>query len=398
MTRPTLLVFSHLRWNFVYQRPQHLLSRLARHFDVIVVEEPVRSEGPPRFERETPLPGVEVLRPLTTLASWGFADEQLALLGPLLQQTLASRGIVRPVVWFYTPMALPLLQGIDARAVVYDCMDELSAFKGAPPALQRLETELLARADLVLTGGPSLYEAKRHRARRVLCLPSSVDAAHFEPSPTFAPADDALAAQADVVLGHIPKPLLGFFGVIDERMNLDLIDRLAAHDPGWQVVMAGPVVKIDPSQLPQRPNLHWVGQQPYELLPRLVAGWQVCLLPFALNESTAFISPTKTLEYLAAGKPVVSTAVRDVGVLYGEGVQIADDVAGFIEGCVAALNETADARAARLAAGAALVASGSWDRSAERVVQALQSLLGDAAAGAPPAAEPNAEITVPRAA
>ena len=377
MNQPTLLVFCHLRWNFVYQRPQHLLTRLARHFRVIVVEEPTPCSGPAHLTTDSPAPGIEILRPQTPLSSWGFAADQLALIGPLLQQALAERAVDRPVVWFYTPMALPLLQGLRPRAVIYDCMDELSAFQGAPPALRQLESELLARADLVFTGGPSLYEAKRSRSKRVLCLPSSVDAAHFAPATgdLAANADDTLAAEAQRVQGPIATPRLGFFGVVDERMDLELVDRLAAHDPRWQVVMVGPVVKIDPAQLPQRANLHWLGQQPYALLPRLVAGWQVCLLPFALNESTAFISPTKTLEYLAAGKPVVSTAVRDVRVLYASAVQVAHDPASFIDACAAALAETPHERDQRLAAGAALVAAGSWDRSAQAVRQALLSVI-----------------------
>ncbi|MDQ2779834.1 MAG: glycosyltransferase [Pseudomonadota bacterium] len=379
MNLPTLLVFCHLRWNFVYQRPQHLLTRLASRYRVIVLEEPVHDSGPARLVSESPAPGVEVLRPHTPIGVPGFAAEQLALIGPLLQRALAERGVAEPLVWFYTPMALPLLQGLQPRAVVYDCMDELSAFRGAPPALGRLEAELLRRADLVLTGGPSLYEAKRGRAAKVLCVPSSVDAAHFAPpgADSTTGADDAWATQAEHVQSAIASPRLGFFGVIDERMDLALVDQLAVHDAAWQVVMAGPVVKIDPAQLPQRPNLHWLGQQPYALLPRLVASWQVCLLPFALNESTVFISPTKTLEYLAAGKPVVSTAVRDVGVLYGNGVQIADDAAGFIAACSAALNESTETRMARLATGAALVASGSWAQTAERVAQALAGVTKD---------------------
>ena len=377
MTQPTLLVFCHLRWDFVYQRPQHLLTRLARHFRVIVVEEPTPCSGPARWATDCPAPGVEILRPQTPLSSWGFAADQLALIGPLLQQALAEREVTRPVVWFYTPMALPLLPGLQPRAVVYDCMDELSAFRGAPPALRQLESELLARADLVFTGGPSLYEAKRNRSKRVLCLPSSVDAAHFAPQSLkpAAPADDTLARDANRVQGAIAAPRLGFFGVVDERMDLQLVDRLAAHDPRWQVVMVGPVVKIDPEQLPQRANLHWLGQQPYALLPRLVAGWQVCLLPFALNESTAFISPTKTLEYLAAGKPVVSTAVRDVQVLYESAVHVAPDPTSFVDACAAALNESPSQRDQRLAAGAALVTAGSWDRSAQAVRQALLSVI-----------------------
>jgi len=369
----TLLVFSHLRWDFVYQRPQHLLSRLAGHYRILVVEEPVRDDGPAHIEVASVAPGVEVLRPHTPLAAPGFDDDQLAAIGPLLDEHLASRDIVPDVVWFYTPMALPLLDGLRPRAVVYDCMDELAAFLGAPPALREREAALLDRADLVLTGGPSLYEAKRAAGRHVLCLPSSVDARHFAPS---APAsDDPLVAAAEALQASIPTPRLGFFGVIDERMDLALIDRLAATDPTWQIVMVGPVVKIDPASLPRRPNIHWLGQQSYPLLPCLVAGWQLCLLPFALNEATRFISPTKTLEYLAAEKPVVSTAVRDVESLYGDVVCIAADAEAFVDACARLLAEKADARRDRLTAAAGTVHRYSWDRTADVVAQAIDAVL-----------------------
>ncbi|HEV7912480.1 MAG TPA: glycosyltransferase, partial [Albitalea sp.] len=316
-----LIVFSHLRWDFVWQRPQHVLSRLARHHPVLFVEEPVRSEGPPRLERIAASPQLEVLRPHTANAGPGFADDQMAAIREMLATHLQQQGITEYAVWFYTPMALPLLEGLCPQAVVYDCMDELSAFKNAPAPLRERETQLLQRADVVFTGGPSLYDAKRSRHPNVLCLPSAVDAEHY--SPARASVDAPAMQRAQALQSGIAHPRLGFFGVIDERLDIGLIDDLASAHPDWQMVMVGPVVKISPDQLPRRPNIHWLGQQPYGLLPQLVAGWDVCLLPFALNESTRFISPTKTLEYMAAQKPVVSTPVRDVCVLYGDHVRIA---------------------------------------------------------------------------
>ena len=198
-----------------------------------------------------------VLTPHTPIEAAGFDDRQMATVSALVGAFLKAQQVEQPLVWFYTPMALPLLDGLDAKAVVYDCMDELSAFDFAPPQLLQREAELLSVADLVLTGGPSLYEAKRPRHTNVHCFPSAVDVAHF--APPVAPRDGAMRAAATALQHHIAAPRLGFFGVIDERLDLDLVAALAAADPSWQIVMVGPVVKIDPARLPQAPNLHWLG-------------------------------------------------------------------------------------------------------------------------------------------
>ncbi len=368
-----LIVFSHLRWNFVFQRPQHLLSRLARHYPVIFIEEPLRAEGPPTLECTTPLAGVEVLRPHTPIDADGFHDDQLPVLKPLLVDYLAARGIDDYFVWFYTPMALPLLTDLEPRAVVYDCIDELSAFKNAPRQMRQRETALLKSADLVLTGGPSLYESKRLLHPNVMCLPSAVDGDHYANAVAVTRVEPMRRAAA--LQGAIAGPRLGFFGVIDERIDIGLIAELADADPSWQIVMVGPVVKIDPAGLPQRANIHWLGQQPYELLPQLVAGWDVCLMPFALNEATRFISPTKTLEYMAAGKPIVSTGITDVKSMFSDVVRIADDAAGFIEGCRAALHEKSHARNDRLADMQACVWRYSWGETVLAVRRAIEALL-----------------------
>lgn len=256
------------------------------------------------------------------------------------------------VLWYYTPMALQFTRHLRPRAVVYDCMDELSAFRGASPLLRGLESELMSRADLVFTGGQSLYEAKRGLHSRVYAFPSSIDAAHFRAARDVSeePADQA----------GLPHPRLGFFGVIDERLDIALLDEVARLRPDWQLVMIGPVVKIDPATLPQHANIHYLGMKSYEELPAYLSGWDVALLPFARNESTRFISPTKTPEYLAAGKPVVSTSIRDVVRPYGqEGyVHIADTPAEFVAACEAALREDAAERLGRVDA---FLSQTSWD-------------------------------------
>jgi UDP-galactopyranose mutase len=260
---------------------------------------------------------------------------------------------------------MPWTNHLRPLATVYDCMDELSAFKGAPRALKEYEAELFARADLVYTGGQSLYEAKRDQHKNVYAFPSSIDAAHFAQARcvTEEPSDQA----------GIPHPRLGFFGVIDERMDIELLDKIAAERPDWHLVMVGPVVKIDPADLPRRDNIHYLGGKSYQELPKYLAGWDVALLPFALNESTRFISPTKTPEYLTAGCPVVSTSIRDVVRPYGEQglVHIADTPTEFIAGIEAAMKEDASARMREVDS---FLAQTSWDQTWGRMNELIEDV------------------------
>ncbi len=380
-----LVVFSHLRWNFVYQRPQHLLSRLARHYPVVYVEEPLPTAGEAYLKSSQPSAGIEVLRPYTPVGAPGFHDDQLASLDALLgNHWPTSIGDDDYVVWFYTPMALPLLGDLRPRAIVYDCMDELSHFKNAPRQMRQRETALLKLADVVLTGGPSLYEAKRALHPRTICLPSAVDADHYALDPSR--IDPARAERAADVQGSTTRPRLGFFGVIDERFDVPLLAQMAEAEPDWEFVMVGPVVKIDPAALPRNPNIRWLGQQPYELLPYLIADWDICLMPFAMNESTRFISPTKTLEYLAAGKPIVSTPVRDVIGMFGDVVRVAPDADGFLQACrdVLALDPSAQRSAATAAQ--ARARQHSWENAAATAHQAVEEALR-LRPSAPPASE-----------
>lgn len=316
-----LICLSHLRWNFVFQRPQHLMTRCARQRRVFFFEEPVFDVDQSELQHVRDQ-GVYVCVPHLPhgLTPAGVTSE----LRRLLHDLQRAFNIDHPVVWYYTPMALDIARDISASAVIFDCMDELSAFRGAPPELLRHEAELLERADLVFTGGQSLYEAKRGRHRRVFAFPSSVDVPHFAAARQGKTDPDDQAS--------IPHPRLGFFGVVDERMDLRLLDEVSAARPDWHLVLVGPCVKIDPSTLPRRDNIHYLGMKKYDELPRYLSGWDVALLPFEKNESTRFISPTKTPEYLAAGCPVVSTSVRDVVRPYGDQdyVSIADTPEAFI--------------------------------------------------------------------
>ena len=360
---PTILVFCHLRWDFVYQRPQQLLTRLAQHYRILFVEEPVFDAGPAFIEQSSPVPNLTVCRPHTSSQSAGFHDDQIPPLQPLLAALLGAGE--QPIVWFYTPMALPLLHQLHPSLVVYDCMDELAAFKNPPKQLLQRETALLNLADLVFAGGPSLYQAKRERHANAHCFPSSVDVRHFE---------QALDRSLSHPLQHdIPHPRLGFYGVIDERFDIGLTEALADANPQWQLVLVGPVIKIDPASLPRRRNIHYLGQQSYADLPAFLAGWDVCLLPFALNEATRFISPTKVLEYMAAQLPIVSTPIADVAQPYGHVVAIAADSASFVAACQSALTQDGPAHAAMLATMRDIVAGTSWDVTADAMRKLLET-------------------------
>jgi len=318
--KPLLVCFSHLRWSFVYQRPQHLLSRAARDYRVLFIEEPLYAEvAEPKVEISTGPGAVTIAVPVlpNDFSSAQRAEAQRALVA----ETIAQHGPVR-VAWYYTPMALTFARDIKADVTVYDCMDELSGFKGAPDGLRRLELELMQRADVMFTGGVSLYEAKRDTHANIHAFPSSIERSHFAKS-----RDRSVAEPADQV--SIARPRVGFFGVVDERMNVGLVAQTAELMPEWQFVMIGPVVKIDPASLPKASNIHWLGGRTYDDLPGYLAGWDVGFMPFALNEATRYISPTKTPEFLAAGIPVVSTAIVDVVRGYGERglVEIAHDAA-----------------------------------------------------------------------
>lgn len=372
--KPDLVCLSHLRWDFVYQRPQHLLSRFAKGRRVFFVEEPLFGDWQPHLDITPRGDGLSVVVPRMTHGLGVDAAE--AVQRRLIDKLFVEREIDDHVLWYYTPMALAWTRHLKPLATIYDCMDELSAFRGAPPALREREAELFRRADLVFTGGQSLYEAKRDQHHAVYAFPSSIDAPHF------AQARSALGDPEDQA--GIPRPRLGFFGVIDERMDIELLDALAAARPDWHLVLIGPVVKIEESELPRRQNIHYLGSKTYDELPRYLAGWDVALLPFARNESTRFISPTKTPEYLAAGKPVVSTSIRDVVRPYGDMglVRVADTPHEFA-GCVEqALAEDA---AARMGAVDAFLSQTSWDRTWGRMSELIEDVV--AARRRPAAAE-----------
>jgi UDP-galactopyranose mutase len=344
------------------------MSRVAAHGrPVIFIEEPEYVPGVrPQWKRSYPAPGVLVARPQMSISDYGFGANQEQTLIPMVRNLLATERVTDFIAWLYTPLALHVAQAAGPLAIVYDCMDDLASFKHAPPHLLERERELMNVAGVVFTGGPSLYRARKSSHPNIHCFPSSVDATHFGSARAAAePADQAA----------LPRPRLGFFGVIDERMDLDIIRALSRAHPEWQIVMVGPVLKIDEKTLPQAPNIFYTGQRSYAELPGYLRGWDVALLPFALNEATRYISPTKTLEYMAAGVPIVSTPITDVVEPYGDVVYLGGSPEEFIAACEAAVGASADERWMRIEAGHQVVARTSWAGT----VRAMESLLDEAA-------------------
>jgi UDP-galactopyranose mutase len=360
-----LVCFSHLRWDFVFQRPQHLLRRAGKDRRVFFIEEPIFDDGTMHFEIKERESGVKVVVPhLPNGLSSAIASN--AVLHDMLKRFFVHENINDYLFWYYTPMALSFSSDLKPRAIVYDCMDELSAFKGAHQSLRQYEDELFKQADLVFTGGRTLYKAKKTQHHSVHCFPSSIDHKHFGQARTIITEPDD---QKD-----IPHPRLGFFGVVDERFDVELLAAVAETQPDWQFVILGPVVKIDPATLPNNSNIHYLGSKSYEELPNYIAGWDVALLLFANNEATRFISPTKTPEYLAAGKPVVSTPIADVVNPYGEMklVEIAATPQEFIEAVERSLEHN-DTESDWLNRVDNFLASTSWDDTWSR----MSSLIDD---------------------
>lgn len=369
----TLICLSHLRWDHVWQRPHHLMARMAQHVPIIFVEEPWLGEWPhiqePTWEERPGLDRVRVVRPLVPFASVntpGNSYEEVFV--RLFQQLLPQAG-PQPLVWEYSPMMVYLTAAVpDPGLVIYDCMDELANFRGAPPNIRAREAELMDRAALVFTGGRSMYEARKERHPRVHWFSSGVDTAHYQQAllPSTAEPPDV------VQLAH---PRLGYFGVLDERLDWDLVARVVALRPAWQWIFVGPTAKINPADLPQAPNVHYLGQRSYNDLPAYLKSFDVATMPFAHNEATRFISPTKTLEYMAGHAPIVSTSVPDVVRFYSERVRLADDPASFVAAVEAALRETPAERTTRAAAEDALLADQSWDSIAARMWALIQEQM-----------------------
>ncbi|MDQ1711072.1 MAG: UDP-galactopyranose mutase [Frankiaceae bacterium] len=361
-----LVVVSHLRWDWVWQRPQHLISRVGRGRRTWFVEEPVSVDGivEPRIVTVDAgaVTRVWLEVPGTAGTHLGFGDPGAESYPARLTALLGVPAGARDV-WLYTPMGLDLALALVPRLLVYDVMDDLSSFAGAPPALLLRERQALQQASVVFTGGRSIHRGVAGHNPQTYLFPSGVDAEHYAPARRLRRARRG-------------RPVAGYVGVIDERLDLGLVADLAAALPEWDVRLVGPVTKIDPATLPQAPNLDYPGKQPYDKLPDVMGGFDVALMPFALNDATRSISPTKTLEYLAAGLPVVSTRVPDVVSDFGAFVRLADDGAAFAAACREVRGHDVADRDARLAS---VLTRYRWDWIAGEMERLMDEVAGSVA-------------------
>lgn len=380
-----IIVHCHLRWDFVWQRPQHLMSRLSKRHPVVFLEDAYPlpadpdSKNQPRLQLTQVDENLLVVRPLLFPHTGdprkdAEVDRENGVAWRRLLDTLVHNLQLKDparwnhiVHWIYSPMAAGTRTLYDPLAVVYDCMDELANFKGAPEGLKTKEAELMADADVVFTGGPSMYAARKDLyPKKVYQFNSGVDVEHFqkaEDPTTVIPADAAA----------LKRPILLYYGVIDERMGWDNLAAIADTHPEWSVLMVGPLAKITEADLLRRPNIHYLGQRGYDDLPRYLKAADVALVPFALSEATRYLSPTKTLEYFAARRPVVSTPIQDIVDNYTDAARIASSPEEFVRACEAALSED---NTARLSAGERHAESQTWDSTVSR----MDDLLTDAIA------------------
>ena len=368
-----IIVHCHLAWDWVWQRPQQFVSRLSQNHKILFVEtlppDPALASPMARFRQPEKFPNITILSLQFPAWRWSDGDYVDAERRRLVREFLAGPAAGQfndPVQWFYDPMAVPAFVGqLGESLTVYDCMDELSKFRCAPPNIGQREAQLLAKADVVFTGGRKLFECKSRQNNNCHFYGCGVDWEHF-----------GLARHAHTVvpraMSALRKPVLGYFGVVDERLDYELISRLADANPNWSVAIVGPTLKVENDPLPKRPNLHWLGRQSYEDLPGFCKAFDVCIMPFALNESTEFINPTKALEYMATGRPIVSTPVADVVRNFGEVITIARTAEEFVNHCREAVEKS---KPAALQRGLQMAQENSWDSIVSRLEEHVSDAL-----------------------
>lgn len=346
-----MIVFCHLRWDYVYQRPQHIISRLAKDYKILVVEEPIgraHSRGE-SFSLQEIEPNLHICQPRI---------DYLEELGPYLKKHLHHTEF--QIGWFYSAAFVSVLEVFEFETVIYDCMDELSLFKGASEKLIEQEEMLLAAADTVYTGGKSLYESKKQKHHNVHCFPSSVDVSHF--------SGESATLEKPTDLARISQPIVGYYGVIDERIDLELLKKTAAKSPDFSFVMIGPICKIEEADLPQADNIHYLGMKSYDELPQYLKYFDFAMMPFALNDSTKFISPTKTLEYMSAFKPIISTRIRDVERDYSHCITLIDNENDFY-------NALHQKNVENLDSYSEILEKTSWDATASKMNTIIKGVL-----------------------
>lgn len=387
-----IVVFSHLRWGFVWQRPQQLLSRFAKEHPILFVEEPLfdlAPGAPPRLELHRVMPNVTVACPHGP-PSWAGSPRLCAELRAFARQALEEidqdGAFTSPLLWYYSPMAAAWsLEGFARRGIVYDCMDELSQFSGAPSRLRHHESRLLRHADVVFTGGPELWSRKRAQHDDVHCFGCGVEYEHFAQA-----LDPGTVIPPDI--DFMGRPVIGWFGVVDERFDYALIEAMARLRPTWSFAMVGPIVKVDPNLLPHAPNLFWLGARDYSVLPNYCRAFDVCFMCFARNAATEFINPTKALEYLATGRPTIATPVKDVVRQYADLIDIDDTPEGLVAAVERALAAPDEERIRR---GLERARSASWEATVARMQELIERAIAREERRSAAPVEPNGEEPLP---
>ena len=328
-----IICLSHLKWErTLFQRPQQLMQQMSHRRKVLYVAvcglreflaALLRGRIRELYGRHN-----ENLTYLNLPHLLFFS--RLPLIGPLASWLTASalkalarrRGLGEATLWLYFPRFVESLKHFPHRQLVYDCMDFFEGFSSTDAGIRDDEQRLLRQADLVFTGGKSLQRAREGVNPRTYCFPSGVEFEHFHQA-----AQTATAIPEDIQ--RLPRPILGYFGAVDERIDFALLASVCRQRPQWSVVLLGPRIMQQP--LPESlPNFHYLGKKDYGQLPHYLKAFDVCLMPFVISELTQRISPTKTPEYLAGGKPVVSTAIPDVVADYSDLVRIAQTPEEFI--------------------------------------------------------------------
>lgn len=304
-----MIVFCHLRWQFVYQRPQHVIERLSHHLKVLFVEEPLpNSTSHSSGNLIVVNDNLHILQPNV---------EDVKSIAKILPEYVNNKSI--PFGWFYSASFSPLLEELNFQTVVYDCMDEPSLIKGDSQELLNQEEYLMSHADIIFTNVQSLFESKKQHHPNVHLFPGSVDKTHFNKAWNSSTPED---------IAHIQSPIVGYYGIIDEQIDFSLLQETALKLPNVSFVMIGPRM-IDEEHLPKEANIHFLEMKSYDELPNYLKAFDIAMMPFVLNDATKYISPTKTLEYMAAGKPIISTKTTDVVRDYRRCVSLVENADEF---------------------------------------------------------------------
>ncbi|MEW6448454.1 MAG: glycosyltransferase [Bacillota bacterium] len=379
-----IICLSSVNWDPIWTRKQQVLSRLHPSNRILYVEPPGTLISPfkdPSYWGKwrpwgrwvsRPRPNIYVFQPPFVLPFGNMYH----WVGKLNQYWLAAwvnlaihrLKIKHPILWTYLPGTAAVARLIKHAVLIYDCVDEHGAYKGlvSERTIWKLETELLRTADITFVTAPGLYQRRKDHARRIYYVPNAADVAHFNKA-----CDPETPIPEEI--RRLPSPRLCFVGVVQEWVDTELLARVARERPEWSIVLIGPVAPgISLHGLDKMPNVFFLGRKPKEVLPNYLKGCEVCLNLFRKSTLTANVSPLKFYEYLASGRPVVSTEMPAVEE-FADLIEIAADAPGFITAVEKALaEENAGRREKRLAR----AREHSWEARValmeEKIVQVLQ--------------------------